>query len=405
MNCQAPHMDDCSFSTITCKRDLECFIKRAQSSSYLALDTEFLREKTYYPKLCLIQIASEEEIVLIDPLAIDDLSILASLLENRQITKIFHAGNQDIEILLRHTGVSPWPLFDTQIAASLLGFSRYASYASLVAAFCDEHLAKADSFTLWQKRPLTSSQLNYAALDVFYLPYIYHCMKENLERLGRLSWLDDDFSALANPDSYHHKVEERYRTLKKIHQLSGASLAAARELASWRELRAQKRNIPRRSVLSDEQIIEICKRHTHTLDDLFLIRGVREALSLKEAREVLAALNKGYNCDPELYPIIEHEHIKIEANVDSQIDYLSAYLKMRAKEESIAFQTLCSKEDLTYLARGYFDSCSLLSGWRRKLVGNELLELIQGKRIVYLDRGELHSKLISYKGTSVMPVP
>lgn len=366
MDFQAPRREQCSFVSIEDKRSLEQFVARAQNSSYLAIDTEFLREKSYYAKLCLIQVATENELVLIDPLQIEDISILARLFKNQAITKIFHAGNQDIEILLKYTGTTPRPLFDTQIAASLLGFSRFASYASLVSSFCGEYISKSDSFTLWQKRPLTLSQRNYAALDVFYLPYIYQCMKASLKKLGRLSWLDDDFEALANPEHYSIKVEDRYLSLKKVHQLSGASLAAARELALWRELRAQERNIPRRSILSDEQIVEICRRKTYTLDDLFLIRGVREGISLKEAREVLAALKRGYETDPSQYPTLEQEHNKIEANVDSQLDYLSAFLKMRAKEESIAFQTLCSKEDLTHLARGYFDSCSLLSGWRKK---------------------------------------
>lgn len=369
------------------QENLEAFACRAQSSSVLAIDTEFLREKTYYAKLCLLQLATDDEVVIVDPFSVRDLSVLTPLMLNQGITKLFHAGYQDLEIIFRTIGVLPSPIFDTQIAAALLGHTQQIGYASLVHAECGVTLKKADSFTDWSCRPLSESQLEYAADDVLYLPQLYKIMSASLREKGRLQWLDNDFADLCDPARYDMKERERFRRLKRASQLNAQQLSAAREFAAWREITAQKRNVPRKWVVSDEQIVEACKREAHTIDELFMVRGMRERLTTRDARKVVELMNFGFNAPPEMRP--ELEHGKNEPNVDAQLDLMCALVRLRAKQNDVAFQTLASHDDLAKVARGYREDVNLLRGWRRSLVGEELLDLLAGKLALRLEGDEL----------------
>ena len=234
---------------------LEAFVERARRSSVLAIDTEFLREKTYYARLCLIQFATDDEVAVVDPFCMEDLHVLAPLLEDAGVMKVLHSGGQDLEILWHEVGVLPQPLFDTQVAAALLGHTQQIGYGALVGAECGVALKKVDSFTDWSRRPLSESQLRYAADDVIYLPRMYEHMKQELERQGRLHWLDPEFAEMCDPARFESDERERYRRLKRVGQLSRKQLAAAREVAAWREVTAQKRNVPRKWVITDEQIV------------------------------------------------------------------------------------------------------------------------------------------------------
>lgn len=370
------------------QEDLCAFVKRASSSPVLAIDTEFLREKTYYAKLCLIQMATEDEVALIDPFAVDDLRVLAPLLNNENIVKLFHAGGQDLEILYRTVGSLPKPLFDTQIAASLLGYTQQVGYAALVHSELGVTLKKADSYTDWSKRPLSNSQLSYAADDVLYLPRLYANMYQKLLEQGRLAWLTPDFEELIDPKRYHIDVYERFRKLKRASSLNRKQLSAAREVTAWREIEAQKRDIPRKWILSDEQIVEACKREPSSLDDLFMIRGIKEHLSTKDARSVLAAIGKGLGVSPENYPNL-NGYSKSEPNVDAQVDLMMALLKLRAKENNVAWQTLANTNDLVAVARGHLEDIDVLKGWRYALVGKELLQLLMGEIVLVIQNGEV----------------
>ena len=248
-----------SYMYIATQENLAAFVERARSSSVLAIDTEFLREKTYYAKLCLLQMATDDEVVIVDPFEMDDLSVMAPLLEDERIVKLFHAAGQDLEIILREVGVLPRPVFDTQIAAALLGHTQQIGYAALVHAECGVSLKKIDSFTDWSRRPLSASQRDYAADDVVYLPRLYAGMRAALEEKGRLHWLDHDFEELSDPARYEANERERFRRLKRVSQLSRRQLSAAREVAAWRELEAQRRDVPRKWVVTDEQIVAACK--------------------------------------------------------------------------------------------------------------------------------------------------
>ncbi len=367
---------------------LDAFVKRTASSSVLAIDTEFLREKTFFPKLCLLQMASDAEVVIVDPFAVDDLSVLAPLLENGSIMKLFHAGDQDLEILYKEVGVLPRPLFDTQVAAALLGHTLQIGYGSLVQTICGVSLKKVDSFTDWSRRPLSASQLEYAADDVIYLPHLYESMRERLEARGRLHWLDDDFAHLSDESTYRSDPRARFRRLKRVNQLSCKQMAAAREVAAWREERAQERDIPRKWVLTDEQIVEACKREARSIDELFMVRGVREHTTMHDARAVIKAIRRGLDSPPESWPAHDRPP-RNEPNVDAEVDLMGALVRLRAKENDIAMQTLASHDDLAKVARGHIDDVDVMRGWRRAIVGEELLELLQGRISLHLRDGAL----------------
>ncbi|HJH42671.1 MAG TPA: ribonuclease D [Rubneribacter badeniensis] len=370
------------------QEDLEAFAKRAMRSSVLAIDTEFLREKTYYAKLCLLQLATDDETAIVDPFEVEDLRVLAPLLENESVVKLFHAGGQDLEILLREVGVLPRPLFDTQVAAALLGHTQQIGYAALVHAECGVTLKKIDSFTDWSRRPLSDSQLEYAADDVAYLPRMYERMRAQLVELGRLAWLDRDFEDLADPKRYATNERERYRRLKRVSQLSRRQLAAAREVAAWRELEAQRRDVPRKWVVTDEQIVEACKREARTIDELFMVRGMSDRLSTKDARCVVALMSSALDAPPDAWP--EPDRCgKNEPNVDAELDLMCALVRLRAKQNGVAFPTLASHDDLARVARGYREGVDVLRGWRRSLVGEELLRLLEGKIALSLSDGEV----------------
>jgi len=360
------------------QENLEAFARRAASSSVLAIDTEFLREKTYYANLCLLQLATDTEVAVVDPFAVDDLKVLVPLLEDPAIVKLLHAAGQDLEIIYRELGVLPSPVFDTQVAATLLGHTQQIGYGPLVHNLCGVSLKKSDSFTDWSRRPLSPSQLDYAADDVIYLPKMYRIMCERLEAKGRLSWLDNDFAALSDPSNYVSDAATRFKRLKRVGQLSRRQLSAAREVACWRELMAQERDLPRKWVLTDEQVVEACRRESRTIDDLFMVRGVRERLGTRDARAVVAALVRGLDAPPEQWPELD-KSLKSEPNVDAELDLMEALVRLRARENDIAMQTLASHGELARVARGYRDDIDVLKGWRRAIIGDELLDLLAGK--------------------------
>ena len=367
---------------------LKEFLALCENSPYMAIDTEFLREKTYYAKLCLIQVAIEGASAIIDPFTIEDLTVLAPVLTNKNIVKIFHASSQDIEILYHETGVVPIPVFDTQVAAALLGKSQQASYAALVQSFCQVTLPKKDSFTDWSRRPLSPSQVEYAADDVTYLLRIYNDMVKQLTEKGRMSWLDDAFAEISNPRKYEVDPRSRYRKLKRVNQLSPRQMAAAREFAAWRELRAQKLNIPRKWVVSDEQTVEACRREPRSLDELYMVRGLRDSLKAGDARHVLKLIQAGLNCPEEDLPQTKVSQ-RSEANVDIAVDLMNAIVRLRARENKIAPQTLAPHAELMKLARGHDEDCDLLKGWRYRVVGKELSDFLEGKFLLQLVDGNL----------------
>ncbi len=375
-------------SYIDSQEKLEEFALAAGTSTVLAIDTEFLREKTYYPNLCLLQLATDDDVAIIDPFAVDDLTVLSDVLRNESVVKLFHAGSQDLAILYKEVGCLPTPVFDVQNAAALLGQSHQAGLASLVSHFLGINIKKSDSFTDWTRRPLADSQMEYAAEDVIYLPRLHAEMTRLLEEKGRLHWLDDEFAEMSNPDNYEERPFERFRRLKRGNQLNRRQMAASREIAAWREREAMRRDIPRKWVLTDEQIVEACKREARTIDDLFMVRGIKQTLSMRDARKVVELMRKALASPESSWPKPDVPQ-SCEANVDSAVDLMEALMRIRAKAEGIAMQTIASRSDLALVARGHFDESPVMHGWRKKIIGKDLVRLLGGEILLGLKDNEL----------------
>lgn len=373
---------------VSTKEDLAALIERIQTASVLAVDTEFHREKTYHAKLCLLQLATDDVDAIVDPLAVRDLTPLAPVLTNPDIVKVFHAAYQDIEILLASCGVTPKPLFDTQVAAGLLGFPQQIGYGALVKAICDVSLPKADSYTDWTRRPLSQTQLEYASCDVLYLPQIYRKMTEELSSSGRLDWLQHDFDHLSDPATYAVEPRESWRRVKRISSLTRRQLAVVQALAAWRETTAQRRDVPRRWVLTDEVIVEIARRVPTTPAELLEVRGLRERLTDRSVQEILMRIDLELSADPDTWPKMKKKSSS-SRDVESAVDLLQALLHLRAKQQGVATQFIASRDDLVKLAKGEGENLPLLQGWRRDLVGQEFVDLLSGDIALGVANGNL----------------
>ena len=364
--------------------ELNTFIEEIKDTKILALDTEFLRERTYDAKLCLIQIATEDRHAIIDPIAIKNLQPLVRLLENPDITKIFHAFQQDVEILRNHLACKINSVFDTQIAASLLSTNYQVSYASLVSLYFGVHLSKTDTFTDWSKRPLTESQMKYAADDVTYLPEIFKKQNEELRSKNRFSWFEGEMKQACEKSMQIKQPIDAYKKLKKVNQLSNKQMLAAREFAAWREIYAKKCDRPRKWILRDEQIIEACKREAKTLDELFMVRGISDRLNTAEAREALKAINRGLKSTSNEVLSVDKKQV-IETSVEHAVELMNVLVKKKAREIGVASLTLASQQDLVKLARGQVDGCEVLLDWRRKIIGEDLIQLLKGNLAIKIE--------------------
>ena len=373
---------------ISTQAQLEELANELRDSKILAIDTEFMREKHYYAKLCLLQLNNGSTSAIVDPLSVSDLSPLVSILVDETCVKIFHAGTQDIDILYHETGVTPFPVFDTQVAASLLGYPLQVGYGPLVRSVCDVHLAKADSYTDWSKRPLTDSQIEYALDDVVYLPRIYETLHGKLIEKNRLSWCEQEFVDLSNPKNYDVDLREIWRKVKRVSSLSGAQLAIARELAEWREKEAMHRNIPRKWILADEALVETARKAPRSKEALFEIRGLASKLNGRDVNQILEAIRKGKNTPQDQWPRLE-KFPKGDAEAEGAVELLSALLEMRAKQHDVAASLLATHSDLSKLVRGHHSGLALLEGWRYDIAGKELLDLLAGKLALFLDDGKI----------------
>lgn len=361
---------------LSTSEELAAFCDRASTCKVLAIDTEFLREKTYYPKLCLVQVAAGDDIAAVDPLRVRDLSPLAALLEAPDVTKVFHACSQDLEVLLDGMGVACAPVFDTQLAAAFLGMRQQVSYGSLVEAYCGVHLPKAESLTDWSRRPLDPEQLAYAEDDVRYLPGIYERMLSELTRRDRLSWVGPEMAELCDVSRVRRDPSEAYLRLRRSGSLTRRQLALAREICAWRERAAAERDVPRKWVLSDEVVVEVCKRAPASLERLRRVRGT-EQLSERDARGVLAAVERGRSCPPEECPRVV-KHLRPSPETEGVIDLMYAVLRLISERSGVATQLIATRDDLLEFLQNQ-GSSRLATGWRRELAGATLERLLSGE--------------------------
>jgi len=373
-------------------RDIESLadaIETLLSAPVVAVDTEFMRERTYYARLCLVQLGTAEESFVVDALALEGkLGPLARLLTAPHIVKVVHAGSQDVETLLRATGSTVAPVFDTQIAATLAGFPAQVGYAQLVKELLGVHVDKSDTFSDWAARPLTQEQIEYAEADVRYLPQLYERLRDQLEREGRLAWLAEEFEQLADPQTYEADPREQYRRVKRAPSLDRRGLAVLRELAAWRETEAQRRDIPKRWLISDESLVEIARRTPDSAAEISKIRGVSDKVAARNGAALIAAVRAGQAVAEDELPQLPRKD-RIPSSAQAVADLLSAVLRVRAREHNVAATLLASRDELERFAAGERDGHPLCCGWRHTLVGAELAAIADGVMAVRVVDGRL----------------
>lgn len=361
---------------ISTYEELSAFCERAARFNAIAVDTEFLRERTYHPHLCLVQVATPDECVVIDVIAIDNLAPLAILMRDEGTVKVFHACSQDMEVLNYTLGALPAPIFDTQIAAAFLGERMQTSYNGMVHAFCGVTLPKSESLTDWSRRPLTPEQIEYALDDVRYLIKAYDVIMERLDESGRASWVLDEIKPLT--DRSHYVVDRRvaFKRVKRVNSLTRRQLAVARELAAWREARAEYSNIPRKWLMSDEVLIALSKRPPHDAASLRRVRGT-EQLSDADVAGALSVIARGESCPADKYPFIARTHKPASPELESVIDLMYALIRLVGERSGVATAMIASRDDLVDYVDHPQDS-PLREGWRFELVGTLIDDLLNG---------------------------
>ncbi len=354
---------------------------------YIAIDTEFLREKTYYARLCLIQVANDDVIACVDPLALQDLTPLWEVFFDTRILKVLHASRQDLEIIHDLTGRVPTPIFDTQIAATVAGHEESIGYSRLVESICGEQLDKTLSRTDWSRRPLSAEHIRYAEDDVRHLRPIFKKLRAELIDTGRMQWLEDDFEYLSNPALYTTDPQEMFRKVKRGQMLRPKQLAVLRELAAWREAAAMKLDKPRKWLIDDDSLFEIARHPPATLEALALIRGMNEAGLKKWGKQILAATEQGLAI-PENERPQWHERRKLKPSDKVLADLMMAVVRQRGLEHGVAPSLLATSSDLEAIIAGDPEA-ALRSGWRARLVGNELGALLAGHLSVHVEEGKI----------------
>lgn len=368
--------------TLTTTEELAAFCEAAASVPYVTVDTEFLRERTYYSKLCLIQLAlpgrDDADAVLVDPLE-GDLSLdpLMALFRNKDVVKVFHAARQDLEIFHVDHGVIPEPLFDTQVAAMVCGFGEQVGYETLVKRIAKQQLDKSSRFTDWSRRPLTDAQKTYALADVTHLRQIYEFLNAKLEETGRARWVAEELAVLTDPQTYVTHPEDAWKRVK-TRSNSPRFLAIVRELAAFREAYAQERNIPRNRVFKDDALVELASTKPQNMNDLG-----RSRLLLREARKgaiadgILAAVAAGQECPKENLPNVVNDREKLQVN-PALSDLLRVLLKAKTESYGVASKLIAPASDLDAIAAGQRDVAAL-TGWRREVFGEDALRLCDGE--------------------------
>ena len=359
--------------------NLHAFCAKAAESSYVTVDTEFIREKTYWPQLCLVQLAIENTAVAIDALEENlDLTPLINLLENRNVLKVFHSARQDIEIFFEISGQIPSPLFDTQIAAMACGYGDSVGYERLVRDYTKHNIDKTIRFTDWSKRPLSPKQIDYALGDVTFLRKIYEKLSENLNETGRTPWLKEELETLTNPRTYSVKPEEVWKRLK-ARSRKPKSLAALRALASWRETKAQEFNVPRNRVIKDGSIIEIAAQHPNNIEELMQLRALKlDKLKRDWANQIIEILYHIDCMDPSNYPSPPDKPRK-PLETGPVTDLLKLLLKFVCDKHNVAQKLVATSSDIEAIIVDDQANVPALNGWRNDLFGKHALRLKHGK--------------------------
>ena len=375
---------------ITTTEELAAVCRRLAQHPFVTVDTEFLRETTFWPKLCVLQLASDEEAVVVDALAPDiDLIPFLDLMANRAVVKVFHAARQDLEIIWKMSGNLPDPLFDTQVAAMVCGFGDQVSYSELAQTLCRVTIDKSSRFTDWARRPLSAAQVTYALADVTHLRDIYRALVKQLETSKRTGWLADEMRTLLSPATYEQHPDqawERFRSkLRKPRDL-----AVMMELAAWRESEAQSRDVPRSRILKDDAMIEVATAAPRSLDALGDLRALPRGMDKSRlGPDMLAAVERGLARDPKTLPRIERDRRGNGGGGGATVELLKVLLRQVADAHGVAAKLIASVDDLEAIAASDTAEVPALEGWRRAMFGSKALDLKHSRLALTVENGKV----------------
>ncbi len=364
---------------ISKSHDVLKFCDTASKSNFVAVDTEFVREKTYWPILCLIQIATKDQAVAIDPLAKGiDLQPVYELMRNKSVLKVFHAASQDMQIMFNASGQVPSPVFDTQIGAMFSGYGDQPSYATVVQKILGESIDKRSQMTDWSRRPLTKDQIEYAIGDVTHLIHVYNRLISELEDSNRISWAQEEISHLQDQNLYNTDLRELWKKIR-LRRPTPRALAILREVTEWRELTARKQDIPKNWVIRDESLAEIALNAPHTPADLERVRGVNERLANgRYGAALIEAVNIGLKVPQEDCPDPDRGKLPLKGHANL-VALLQALLKLRCDENGIAAQLVATRKELDLIATEDEPDVRTMAGWRREIFGNDAVALKHGE--------------------------
>jgi ribonuclease D len=364
---------------ITDTANLAALCQRLSLADFITVDTEFMREKTYWPQLCLVQLGGPDEAAAIDPFADGiDLAPLFALMQNQAVLKVFHAARQDIEIFLHLSGKVPAPVFDTQVAAMVCGFGDSVSYETLASQLARARIDKSMRFTDWGRRPLSEKQLHYALSDVTHLRVAYEKLKQRLEREGRSEWVAEEMAQLADPRTYIVEPDEAWKRLKS-RSSSPRFLMVLKELAAWRESDAREKDLPRQRLLKDDSLMEIAAQAPTSVEELAHTRGLsRNAAEGKLGSAVLAAVGRAL-ATPEAEWPQPIERTELPRGLGPAVDLLKVLLKLKGDQHDVAQRLIASSSDLEWIAADDEADVPALHGWRRGLFGEDALKLKHGQ--------------------------
>jgi ribonuclease D len=382
------HAHGAAIEPITTTRDLVLACTRLARHSFVTVDTEFLRETTYYPLLCVAQIASADEAIVIDTLAPGlDLQPFFDLMVNEHVLKVFHAARQDIEIVWHMAGRIPHPIFDTQVAAMVLGYGDSISYDQLVQRITGDNLDKSNRFTDWSRRPLSNAQLAYAISDVTHLRDVYLALAADLAQRGRSEWVGEEMEILTSPDTYRAEPENAWQRLK-TRVRKPKELAVLIEIAAWREREAQTRDLPRGRVLRDDVLGDIAIQAPTSLDRLSHVRSLPKGFERSRwGQDVVDTVQRGLARDPKTLPPLDRPK-PTNAN-GATVELLKVLLRMTSEEFGVAAKIIATVDDLEQIAGDDGADVAAMRGWRRELFGEKALALKHGRLALSIERGRV----------------
>jgi ribonuclease D len=368
-------------SVITTSADLAEFCTSFGDEQFITVDTEFIRERTYYPQLCLMQLGTSKRAVAVDPLVGGvDFTPLYDAFANPNLVKVFHAAKQDIEIFVRESGRVPTPLYDTQIAAMVCGFGESVSYETLVHELAHAKLDKASRFTDWARRPLSDRQLSYALDDVIHLRVVYEKLQEKITKSGRSPWIVEEMDNIAEIGQYQPDPQQAWTRLK-ARSRTPEYLHLLRATAAWRELQAARKDVPRQRILKDDWVVQVAAQRPTTVEQLLEVRGITGQLGKEMMASLVEALNAALAEPVATFPNPPERLRPMPAAQEACLDQLKLLLRQRCEEENMVPRLVVGKDDLEMLVRGHlkFEDSAISHGWRYDIFGRAAADLFAGK--------------------------